>query len=762
MKKVKVEKTQTKARNFLGGMLLAASMIVMVCILYANSIRETSKNEVERYLGEVSSSVADFIESKIGANMAALRSIAITYSEQKRRGMDDIDYLQKKAECHDFIRISILTKDGQSVGSDGTTYDFSDEPKVMKVFEGIEIIENGTEEYSGNKSGFYYAVPVYDSNNQVSCALVASNTTTWIQDFISKEYFDKKAFFHIIEKDGTIVIKSENPSVILEGDNFIDGMKEDNISVDSEELEQFSNDILNKNEGLLYFKQVGTSDDETKIARSVNIEGTKFLLVLVVIDGVASDVFNQLLNNGILVVGFVSGMLIIIIVVVFLSFRNVNNKLYNLAFVDPITKGDTGTRFDIEAQELIQNNPLDTYAFLVLNVAKFKLINDSYGIDEGNRTLEYIYRVIKNNLYNGEIVSRATSDRFDILIKSNKEDDILRRIDEIIKDINGFNGDRTDKYYLNFQIGAYIINDDKVLSTVYIRDRANTARQNAGGIKGTRLFVCSFFSDEERKRQYYEKYMENKMEDALEKGEFKVYFQPKLDLTNNEIVGAEALVRWLDPDRGLIPPNDFIPFFELKGFIVNLDLYVFEETCKRLRKWIDQGNKPIVISVNLSRVHLRNKDFIKPFSIIRDYYNIPQELLEIELTETIIVNGEADVKAAVDAIHGADFGCSIDDFGSGYSSLNMLKEINADVLKIDKAFFGINKEFREREKAIVKFVVDLARNLGMKSISEGVETIQQLEFLREINCDMVQGYIISRPIPMDEFEEKFIKGQMGI
>lgn len=759
MKKSKVKKTEANARNFLVGLLLAASLIVVVCVLYASSVKETSKKEVERYLGELSGSVSTSIESKIGANMAALRSIAITYSEQKRRGVNDIDYLQRKAECHDFIRISILTKDGQSVGSDGTTYDFSDEPKVMRVFEGVEIIENGTEDYSGNKSGFYYAVPVYDDNNQVTCALVASNTTTWIKDLISTEYFDGKAFFHIIEENGKVVIKSENPAVIFEGDNFIEGMRGDNISVDSESLEQFVSDIVSRNEGLLYFNKVGTSDDKTKIARSVYIENTNFSLVLVVADGAASSVFNQLLNKGILVVGFVSGMLIIIILVVFLLYRRINNKLFNLAFVDPVTKGDTGTKFDIEAQELIQKNPLNTYAFLVLNVAKFKLINDSYGIEEGNRTLEYIYRVIKDNLYKGEIVSRETSDRFDILIKNNKEDDILRRIEEITKEINGFNGERVDKYYLNFQIGAYIINDEKVSSIVYIRDRANTARQNAGGIKGTRLFVCSFFSDEERRRQYYEKYMENKMEDALEKGEFKVYFQPKLDLTNNEIVGAEALVRWLDPERGLIPPNDFIPFFELKGFIVNLDLYVFEETCKQLRKWIDQGNKPIVISVNLSRVHLHNKDFIKPFAAIRDYYNIPQGLLEIELTETIIVNGEVDVKAAVDAIHAANFGCSIDDFGSGYSSLNMLKEINADVLKIDKAFFGINKKSRDREKAIVKSVVDLARNLGMKSISEGIETTQQLEFLREINCDMVQGYIISRPISMDEFEEKFIKGQ---
>lgn len=744
---------QRNFKYFLIGLFAAAAMIILVCIYYANSLKSTSKSEIERYLSELSNSVSFSIEARAQANIAALKATALTYAEQSQRGIEDMAYLQKKADLYSFVRISILSPDGKSVGSDGTSYDFSQEPEIMKVFEGEEIIANGTEAYAGTKNGFYYAVPVYDSNGDIMCALVTSNTSDWINDLLSKEYFGGKGFFHIIDGDGTVVIRSENPAVIFEGDNFIEGMQKENIVKDEKEFAKFRENVQNGEKGILYFREAGDRKSDEKIACSVNIENIRFSLILVVTDGAASNVFEQLLKKGMGVILFVASALIIMLFIVFFSYKEANAKLFRLAFVDPVTAGYTGTRFEIEAEELIDKNPMNTYALVVLNVMKFKLINDAYGMEEGNRTLEYIYRVIDRNLGEDELVARGSADRFELLIKANDKARIVERIDTLVKEINAYNAVRTDKYYLNFQVGVYMIKDDNIRSVVYIRDRANTARQNAGQVKGARLFVCNFYSDREHERLFREKDMENRMENALENGEFVVYLQPKLDLSNNKIAGAEALIRWHDPEKGMISPDEFIPFFEKKGFIVNIDLYVFEQVCRLLRKWIDEGKPLMAISVNLSRVHLHNKNFIENFVEIRDRYQIPEGLLEIELTETMLVNEAEDIKGAVEEIHRAGFSCSIDDFGSGYSSLNLLKEIEADVLKIDKAFFGVDNSVRSREKAIVKSVVELAQNLEMKAISEGVETSQQLKFLREIKCDMVQGYIISRPVPIGEFEK---------
>lgn len=217
--------------------------------------------------------------------------------------------------------------------------------------------------------------------------------------------------------------------------------------------------------------------------------------------------------------------------------------------------------------------------------------------------------------------------------------------------------------------------------------------------------------------------------------------------------GAEALVRWDDPEWGLVPPNEFIPFFEQNHFIVQVDLYVFEQVCKYMRGWLDAGLVLVPISVNLSKVHLNEQDFLQKFINIRNKYSIPPELLEMELTETILFENVELVVNVVQQIHQMGFQCSIDDFGSGYSSLNLLKDIKADTLKLDKAFFSSPKADVPRERVIIESVVELAKKLSMKTVAEGVETVEQMQFLEEINCDMVQGYVISKPVDVNSFEK---------
>ena len=231
------------------------------------------------------------------------------------------------------------------------------------------------------------------------------------------------------------------------------------------------------------------------------------------------------------------------------------------------------------------------------------------------------------------------------------------------------------------------------------------------------------------------------MQQALENGEFIVYLQPKINLEKIEIVGAEALVRWNSQD-GLISPGEFIPFFEKNGFIVKLDLYVFDCVCRLLQDWENRGIAPIPISVNLSRNHLLDPQFLKKYEAIQKTYGIASHLLEFELTETVVFENLELLKNVIAQIHAAGFQCSMDDFGSGYSSLNVLKEIPVDILKLDGAFF--DKEGDPRGNDVVETAIELARKLGMKTVAEGVETFTQVEFLRNADCDMVQGYILPK------------------
>ena len=242
------------------------------------------------------------------------------------------------------------------------------------------------------------------------------------------------------------------------------------------------------------------------------------------------------------------------------------------------------------------------------------------------------------------------------------------------------------------------------------------------------------------------------MRAALDAREFAIYLQPKLDLRTDAVVGAEALVRWIDPVRGLVPPSDFIPLFERNGFVVDLDLCVFEQVCALLRAWIDGGRRPVVLSVNMSRAHLADPCFLGRYEEIRRRHDVPASLIEIELTETLVFEDPVGLGRVIDELHAAGYSCSMDDFGSGYSSLNVLKDIDVDVLKLDRVFFDAVDADTGRGAAIVDIVIELARRLRMRTVAEGVETREQAAFLKRAGCDMIQGYLFSRPVPPVEFE----------
>lgn len=427
-------------------------------------------------------------------------------------------------------------------------------------------------------------------------------------------------------------------------------------------------------------------------------------------------------------------------------------KLETLAFVDPVTEGANKMRFDLDAGQVLKQAAPDEYALVSLDVEKFKLLNDLFGIENGNKMLKFIHETIADALDEGELAGHLAADEFNVLMKYRSRDNMLERLDAMVEEINGFASPLDRSYYMSLVAGVYVI-DSPDLAFTSIRDRANVARKNAKASLRDRWFRVQFYSEQDRLSLVREKTMENRMRSALNNGEFTVYLQPKVRLSDNAIMGAEALVRWIDPEEGLIPPNEFIPLFERNGFIVELDLSVFEQVCVYLRGWIDEGNAPVPISVNVSRVHLRDLNFLDRYEDIRKKYDVPSELLELELTETMAFDDVDALIKMVDRIHELGYRCSMDDFGSGYSSLNILKELDVDTLKIDGVFFSDRGEEQERGWAVVSSVVDLAQRLEMGTVAEGVEQCDQVARLKEASCDAVQGYVFSRPVPVIEFEK---------
>lgn len=248
--------------------------------------------------------------------------------------------------------------------------------------------------------------------------------------------------------------------------------------------------------------------------------------------------------------------------------------------------------------------------------------------------------------------------------------------------------------------------------------------------------------------------LEKDFEEGIENNEFKIFLQPKFDVKTEKIVGAEALIR-REKEGRLIMPNAFIPEYERTGVITKLDMFVFESMCKKLREWEDKGYRVFPIAINESRRHLYNENHTNELEQIVKLYNVNPNLIELELTETVVVENIESAKEAERRVHALGFVVSMDDFGVGYSSFYMLKNINIDILKIDKSFSDEVMEDK-RGRIILDSIIDMAKKLQIKTVAEGIETKEQLEYLKQIGCDMVQGYYFEEPLQIKEFEQKYI------
>lgn len=424
--------------------------------------------------------------------------------------------------------------------------------------------------------------------------------------------------------------------------------------------------------------------------------------------------------------------------------RKSERELKVVAYIDPITNRYNYSKLKVDAQAKLFANYKRLYALVSMDVDKFKVLNDMYGYERGNEVLRTIGDVVASQLDEDEMFGRMVSDHFTILMKFDDEKALCERLDLIVKGIH----EKVNVTYVQMSVGVYVISDPGVDFSL-MNDRANMAKKEN---KRNANIGYVFYEDAMRELFIKESELEGDMHHALATKQFEVYLQPKYGLPQASICGAEALVRWNHSTKGFLLPKDFIPLFEQNGFIVQLDFYMLEEVCKLLSKWLKSGGKAYPISVNLSRLHMINADLADDLYNIVASYDIPTSLIEFELTETTIDLNYENLVPILLRLKSYGFMVAIDDFGSGYSSLKLLKDIPADILKIDRDFFH-RLDTSEREKIVIKNVIQLAMALDIRVVSEGVETQEQFDFLKRVGCDVAQGFYFARPMGIVEFEK---------
>ena len=418
---------------------------------------------------------------------------------------------------------------------------------------------------------------------------------------------------------------------------------------------------------------------------------------------------------------------------------------------DSLTGLYNDDKFEIEAKLLMHTNPEKAYCIVALDINRFKIINEVYDTKTGNNILKYIAKVLKEVTPKTTLCSRMYADTFSIFVEYTDKEEIVKLIDVIYDRIRN----NPQGIALTSSYGVYFVEaeEDKQVPIGVMRDRALIAKKT---IKKDALTYYAFFSDKFRTDIIMEQEIESEMHTALEEKQFVIFLQPKVKLSDESLIGAEALVRWRHPKKGLLTPDKFIPVFESNGFIVRLDEYVCEEVCKFIRGWMDAGVKPVPISVNLSRLHIYSGDIIKYLTDIVKKYDIAPELLRIEVTETLFMADTDELNSVLTELHSLGFKVEMDDFGSGYSSLNMLRTVPVDTVKIDKDFFG-DEMNADKGKIVVGHTISMAKDLEMEVIAEGVETKEHVAFLKNSKCDVGQGFFFSKPMPLTDFEGKFFR-----
>lgn len=403
--------------------------------------------------------------------------------------------------------------------------------------------------------------------------------------------------------------------------------------------------------------------------------------------------------------------------------------------------------FYARARELLDQNPETLYQFIYLNIENFKLFNDLLGTEEGDRILTRIAGWAKEYAHaGGGVAGRLDSDHFILCVPSKEEQgELVVQLlsQELKKDLADMD--------ITVNCGVYTA-VDRTKKIQLMCDRAHLAANDS---KGNVMKPVTYYSSAHRERLMQKQTVLNEMRSALAGHQFQIYLQPQIGMENGRLIGAEALVRWIHPERGVIPPAQFIPVFEQNGFITSLDLYVFEEVCKLQKRWREEGREAIPVSVNLSRVNFYSRTLREQLLRILEMYEVKPELVELELTESAYAVDDHEVYSRLQKLQSDGFRILMDDFGSGYSSLNMLKEAPVDILKLDLRFLYQSDPY-QRSWQILKSILSMAQELGIPVIAEGVETKEQMEVLAGTGCYAAQGYYHSRPVEVAVFEEKYL------
>lgn len=726
-------------------LIIAFLLTVLVILTHRHIMINSFEEQILQSLDDVSSQNKAVIEKSFSDMQTIMDGIGVeiqsVYSQStlEERVDEIVEFLGPFADIYHFKRMGIITLDGMAHCTDGYQENIYDHEVFVLGKKGVANISGSIMDTMGERESInILSIPLKEKESgEVMAILFATIRTQEFRDMINVDSFRGLGYSYVVEKDGQVVTDSEQSPMYGTTNIFASMLS---FAAENEVVVNELKENINKQRsGRVFFEADGKRYLHYAPLYLENINQTWYLCTIVTTQ-ILDDRMNNILSlyDKMLIL---AGFIIICTILYYIATCGKDEKtLRALAYEDPITKGDNYVCF----LEKIKSKKGNKGYFISLDINEFKLVNSTCGIQKGNETLYEIWQVLVKHLNNTELAAHINADHYVMFLESGSRNEITDRIKSITKDIVAIAA-KINIISIWPYFGIY-----ETINMEEPEESYSYANQAKHLVRGSRQKNWSFYENVDYKKIMEEKVFVDCFDDAIANREFEMWYQPKYRSDDKSIAGAEALVRWRRQDGSMLPPYKFIPLFERNGLIAVLDEYVFRTVCMQQKKWESEGRKQFPISINISRASLYYDNIVKKYQEILEECGVKPELVPLEITESATVDN-SQIKVLVEDFRKVGFPMHLDDFGNGYSSLATLNLMYFDTLKLDKGLVDFIGD--SNGEKLLRYTIKLAKSLGMHITAEGVENKEQVEFLQNLECDEIQGYYFSKPLPLNEFEQ---------
>ncbi|EQE83730.1 diguanylate cyclase domain protein [Clostridioides difficile CD69] len=710
--------------------------------IYIEDTKHLLISEVKIHIKEVAIQGSQLAQRQIEKDLDVLNIFSNYYAsnpdipnEEKMKNLLD------EMENQKFYTMAIVDINGNAENTKGDKFSVKNREFFKNSIKGKKYVSSPyVDEVNKSIKKIAISVPLLNNDKVVGVLYCTYNINT-LMKLINVSFYENNSISYVVKNDGTIILHPQGDSL---SKNIYKLLKQDN---DIQEVNRLKKELQENKTGATVLNMLeerrylgyATMDN----GNSKNNYIKDWNLIFSIPETVVFSNSEQIINRAIYAVLFIVLIFIAIIFYIIYIKKSNEKEILSLAYEDKVTYIGNQNKFYRECSKYLLDKPSLNYIIVYFDINNFKMINDTFGYEFGDNLLITIAKALKEELTEGEVYARLSSDYFAIFCDyKNGRNKIIRKLDSIR---NNIESNLSIVFEISLCVGIYFVEEGEVDIQKAV-NKANMARSVAKG----KNINYAIYNEDVRNKLSEESMILDDIKIALVKNQFEVYYQPKFSLVNGEMIGSEALIRWNHPEHGFISPAVFIPIAEKSKLILKIGRFVFERVCTDLSEWKKQGKNIVPVSVNLSRVELYQPDIVKFINKTIQMYNLSSDFIEIEITETVAINELNILKNVLNELRKHGFSISMDDFGTGYSSISCLRDMPIDILKLDKSFLG-GIEHDERSRNIAKSIVSLAKSLDLVVIIEGVESKEQAELMKQFGCDLVQGFYFARPMPAKNF-----------